>query len=116
MGPRRCVVSASREKRGVLGVSSRTQRGICLSAVLLLSGCSWFTDFKQQPKIDPWESPNDSTPFRGNPQNSVSIYGSAAPGFLYDRLPAPGAITAMAAIQNPTPADSASVHRGQILF
>jgi mono/diheme cytochrome c family protein len=105
-----------RGKRSFLRVSSRAQRGICFSAVLLLSGCSWFTDFKQQPKIDPWESPSDTIPSRGNPQNSVSIYGSAAPGFLYDRVPAPGSITAMASIQNPTPADSASVNRGRILF
>lgn len=87
-----------------------------LVATILLSGCSWFTDFKHQPKIDPWDSPSDTIPFRGNPQNSVSIYGSAAPGFLYDRMAAPPAITAMAGIPNPTPADSASVHRGKLQY
>jgi len=46
----------------------------------------------------------------------VSIYGSAAPGFLYDRSPTPQAITAMAAIPNPIPADSASVNRGRIQY
>ena len=56
-------------------------RGAMFVVAVALTGCSWFTDFRQQPKIDPWESPNDTTPFRGNPQNSVSIYGSAAPGF-----------------------------------
>ena len=41
-----------------------------LAALLLLcSACSWFTDFKQQPKIDPWETPADTIAFRGNPQN-----------------------------------------------
>jgi mono/diheme cytochrome c family protein len=84
--------------------------------VLFLSACSWFTDFKQQPKIDPWETPNDSTPFRGNPLMSVPTTGSAAPGFQYDRLPTPGAITAMAGIANPIPADSASVNRGRIQY
>jgi len=23
-------------------------------ATVFLASCSWFTDFKQQPKIDPW--------------------------------------------------------------
>jgi mono/diheme cytochrome c family protein len=83
---------------------------------LALTGCSWFTDFKQQPKIDPWETPNDTTPFRGNPQMSVPITGSAAPGFMYDRMPAPQSVTAMAGIANPIPADSASVNRGRVNF
>lgn len=87
-----------------------------LFPVLFLGACSWFTDFKQQPKIDPWETASDTIPFRGNPQNSVSIYGSAAPGFLYDRAPTPQAIAAMDGIPNPIPADSASVDRGRIQF
>jgi mono/diheme cytochrome c family protein len=91
-------------------------RGSYLLFALLLSGCSWFTDFKQQPKIDPWETTNDTVPFRGNPQGSVSIYGSAAPGFEYDRMPMPQTITTMANIPNPVPADSASVNRGRIQF
>ena len=87
-----------------------------LGPLLLLGACSWFTDFKQQPKIDPWETASDTIPFRGNPQNSVSIYGSAAPGFLYDRAPTPQAIASMDGIPNPIPADSASVNRGRIQF
>jgi len=83
---------------------------------LLLSSCSWFTDFKQQPKIDPWESPADSIPPRGSPQGSVPIYGSAAPGFEYDRVGSPQALTTMAGIPNPVPADSASVSRGRVQF
>jgi mono/diheme cytochrome c family protein len=91
-------------------------RGSYLLLALLLGGCSWFTDFKQQPKIDPWETTADTVPFRGNPQGSVPIYGSAAPGFMYDRLPMPQSITTMANIPNPVPADSASVNRGRIQF
>jgi len=91
-------------------------RGSYLLCALLLSGCSWFTDFKQQPKIDPWETTADTVPFRGNPQSSVSIYGSAAPGFEYDRTPMPQTIATMANIPNPVPADSASVNRGRIQF
>jgi len=84
--------------------------------VLLLSACSWFTDFKQQPKIDPWESVNDSIPPRANPQMSVPTVGTAAPGFEYNRLPMPQTIAAMASIPNPVPADSASVSRGRVEF
>ena len=98
------------------GSARRASRGAMIVAAVALTGCSWFTDFRQQPKIDPWESSNDTTPFRGNPQNSVSIYGSSAPGFEYDRAPLPANILAMASIQNPTPADSASVNRGRIQF
>ena len=95
---------------------NRTLRALALVAPILLSGCSWFTDFKQQPKIDPWETPADTIPFRGNPQASVPITGSAAPGFEYDRTPMPQTITTMANIKNPVPADSASVARGRIQF
>lgn len=82
-----------------------------------LASCSWFTDFKQQPKIDPWETAADTIPFRGNPQESVPITGSVAPGFEYARVTAgmPGD-SPFSAIQNPTPADSASVNRGRIQF
>ena len=97
-------------------LSSRAQRGISLVALLAVSGCSWFTDFKQQPKIDPWESPNDTIPPRGNPQFSVPVYGSTAPGLTYDRAPTPAAVSAMAGLANPVPADSASVNRGRIQF
>jgi mono/diheme cytochrome c family protein len=78
-----------------------------------LSACSWFTDFKTQPKFDPWESPNDSIPMRGNPQNSVSVYGSFAPGYAVSREPLPGTIDSMAAIPNPVPPDARSLLNGR---
>lgn len=89
-------------------------RGILTIALLFsLSGCSWFTDFKEQPKIDPWDS-TDSTPPRGNPQGSVSIYGTAAPEFLYAR--GPQALDAMSALVNPVANDQRSVDRGRISY
>jgi mono/diheme cytochrome c family protein len=102
MEPRRFAVSANRVLR--------------VAPLLLLGACSWFTDFKQQPKIDPWESGSDTIPFRGNPQMSVPIYGSAAPGFEYDRAPTPQAVTTMASLTNPVAPDSASVNRGRIQY
>lgn len=90
---------------------------LCGAALLLLTvGCSWFTDFKQQPKIDPWESVADTIPPRGNPQNSVPVYGSAAPGYEYGRTPLPGTIDSMSAIPNPTPADARSLNNGRINY
>ena len=56
---------------------------------LSLGACDWFTDFKDQPRIEPWESYAladsagniDTTvsrriPFRGQPQQSVPVTGS----------------------------------------
>ena len=76
-----------------------------------LAACSWFTDFKEQPKVDPWEVRPDSGPSRGQPQGSVSIYGSVAPEFAYARTPQ--ALELLASLANPVPADSASVNRGR---
>ena len=101
-------------------LSSRAKRGICTSAlfaiILVASACSWFTDFKQQPKIDPWESVADTIPPRGNPQSSVPMYGTAAPGFLYGRTPLPGALDSMSVIPNPTTPDARSLTNGRINF
>ena len=96
--------------------ATRALHAARFTPIVLLAACSWFTDFKQQPKIDPWESPSDTIPFRGNPQGSVPITGSFAPGFEYDRGPLPQTITLMANIKNPVPADSASVTRGRVQF
>lgn len=95
---------------------SRTPRLAILALAFSVSACSWFTDFKQQPKIDPWETVSDTVPSRGNPQGSVPMGGSAAPGFEYDRAPTPQNAVAMAAIKNPIPADSASLSRGRINY
>jgi mono/diheme cytochrome c family protein len=56
-----------------------------LAVPIVLAGCSWFTDFKKQPRIEPWESEyagDTVTPFRGNPQNSVPITGNPVPGYV----------------------------------
>ena len=80
--------------------------------VAVLGACSWFTDFKEQPKHDPWESA-DSVPMRGNPQNSVSVYGSAAPGYAVSRMALPGTVDSMKSLANPTPADARSLLNGR---
>jgi mono/diheme cytochrome c family protein len=89
---------------------------LCPPLLFVLSSCSWFTDFKQQPKLDPWETPSDSIAMRGNPQGSVPIYGSAAPGFAYGRAQSNAAVDSMSSITNPVAADERSVRNGGQLF
>ncbi|MDB4883741.1 MAG: hypothetical protein JWL95_2507 [Gemmatimonadetes bacterium] len=93
---------------------SRARRLASLAFVsTALGACSWFTDFKEQPKIDPWESPNDTTPFRGNPQSSVPVYGTVAPGYAVSRAALPATIDSMAGIANPISADAHSLANGR---
>jgi mono/diheme cytochrome c family protein len=84
-----------------------------VSSMLLVSACSWFTDFKRQPDIDPWETPADTIGARGQPQNSVPITGSMVPGYAvsYQRLPA--TIDSMSALRNPVAADARSLDNGR---
>ena len=90
-------------------------KGIGFALVLVsLASCSWFTDFKEQPKIDPWDARPDSGPPRGQPQGSVSVYGSVAPEFAYPRTSL--AIDMMSPLSNPVAADSASVNRGRMYY
>ena len=97
-------------------MSAKTMRTLrragALASVLVLGACSWFTDFKEQPKFDPWESVSDTIPMRGNPQYSVSVYGSAAPGYAVSRQRLPGTIDSMSSIPNPVPADARSLDNG----
>ena len=85
-------------------------------AALMLSGCSWFTDMKRQPSIHPWQSASDTIPPRGNPQNSVSVYGTAAPGFIYSRAQLPTTIDSMSGIKNPVAPDARSLANGHKYF
>ena len=84
--------------------------------VTTLGACSWFTDFKEQPKPGPWKSPSDTIAMRGNPQNSVPVYGTLAPGYAFSHLPAIATLDSMASIQNPTPADARSLHNGRMYY
>jgi mono/diheme cytochrome c family protein len=97
----------------------RAQRALVIVAALGLSACSWFTDFKQQPKFDPWDSPSDTIPPRANPQGSVPTSGLVAPVFIYSQASGVAAFpvhAAMATVANPVPADSTSVSNGRKLY
>jgi mono/diheme cytochrome c family protein len=85
-----------------------------LLVLLFAASCTWFTDFKEQPKLDPWDAKPDSSASRGNPQSSVSLYGTMAPDFVYGRTSLD--IDKMSGLVNPIAADSASVNRGRKLY
>jgi mono/diheme cytochrome c family protein len=104
----------------------RTTRLALAGLPLLLGACSWFTDFKEQPKIKPWQAQyagNDTTPFRGQPQYSVPVTGERVPAYMVSHLGSmtwlPGAtptfatIDSMAGLVNPTPPSEASLANGR---
>ena len=105
------VTRSNRSRR-----ARHAMRHLLMGATALTSACSWFTDFKAQPKIDPWESPVDSIPPRGNPQSSVPVYGSAAPGFAYGRTPLMPVLDSMSGIPNPLPPDARSLNNGRLYY
>ena len=79
---------------------------------LALSACAWFTDFKRQPKVDPWESESDTVATRGNPQMSVPVTGTAVAGFEVSYQALPGTVDSMSALANPTPVSDSSLANG----
>ncbi|HEY0972370.1 MAG TPA: cytochrome c [Gemmatimonadales bacterium] len=93
-------------------------------AVLALSlgACDWFTDFKDQPRLEPWESyalgDADSATaarigFRGQPQMSVPITGTTAPGFWVSYTPGIAQLDSMSVLQNPTAPTPESLENGR---
>ena len=92
-------------------------------AMITLSSCEWFTDFKKQPKVDPWEAvssdtmrtrgANDTVASRGNPQHSVSIYGSQAPAFAVSYMAMPATVDSMRGLVNPVAPDERSLGEGR---
>ena len=91
----------------------RVRRTGALALVTVLTACSWFTDFKDQPKFDPWKSVSDTVAMRANPQSSVPIYGTFAPGYAVSRAALPGTIDSMASIANPVAPDARSLLNGR---
>ena len=88
---------------------------------ILFGACSWFTDFKRQPSIQPWgEFSADSAElkgFRGQPAGSVSTNGTFAAGFAVSNDPLNlAALDSMATIQNPVLPDERSLAAGRKYF
>ena len=96
------------------GRTGSLARYAALAASLSLSGCAWFTDFKEQPKIDPWESTSDTVPPRGAPQNSVPITGTQLAGYEVSYAPLPAVIDSIGRlVTNPTPVSDSSLANGR---
>ena len=84
-------------------------------------GCSWLTDFRQQPSVAPWQSldvhwSDTTTPYRGNPQGSVSIAGTAVAAYQVSYGKSLATLDSFAKIPNPVAVTQASVDRGWKYF
>ncbi len=104
-------------------MTSRLTRAAAAAALVpALGACDWFTDFKNQPKIEPWEPVSqldaDTThPPRPNPQMSVPVSGTFLAGYQISYNPIPGVIDSIAnATTNPTPVSQASLMNGRKHF
>lgn len=103
----------------VVARSSRLAAAIVLP--FAFGACTWFTDFKNQPRIEPWEpmSQNDAdslVPPRGNPQFSVPIQGTAVAGYQISYAPLPPVIDSFSPIPNPHPVTEASLANGKLNY
>jgi mono/diheme cytochrome c family protein len=96
----------------------RAKSGLALvAAAVVMSGCSWFTGFDEQPKIDPWEILGSiKTPQRANPQGSVPITGTFVADYQVSHQPLPATIDSMSGIKNPTEPTDESLVNGRKLF
>lgn len=109
-------------KATVLVATRAARAGGVLVLPVAFGACTWFTDFKRQPKIDPWEplSQNDAdslTPPRGQPKYSVPIGGGTAPAaYMISYNPLPGVIDSFSVVPNPVPVDERSVENGRKNF
>jgi mono/diheme cytochrome c family protein len=106
-------------------VLPRAARCAALRATMLmlpfaLGACSWFTDFKSQPSIKPWQVFNpdsaETKGFRGQPSNSVNTNGTLAAGYAISYQPLPATIDSMSSIANPVAVDARSLLNGRKYF
>jgi len=89
---------------------------------LSLVACDWFTDFKDQPRIEPWEAyaapGTDSAAMskvamRGQPQYSVPVHGVQAPGFWVSYVPGIAQLDSLSVLTNPVAPDERSLADGR---
>ena len=92
---------------------------VALTLPLALGACDWFTDFKNQPKVEPWEPLSQEEGdtlrgYRGQPQYSVPVTGTFVAGYQISYTPAPATLDSIAAVvTNPTPVSPASLANGR---
>lgn len=89
------------------------RRALVAVAPLALGACSWFTDFRDQPAIQPWETVADTIAPRGQPQNSIPVTGRITPGYAISYAALPTVIDSFAALPNPNPVSDSSLANGR---
>jgi mono/diheme cytochrome c family protein len=118
-------------------IANRVLRVVMIvPAVLSLGACQFvtnvFSDFKDQPRIEPWEAEyagNDTTPFRPGGSDtsfvhySVPITGNTVPGYVVSyggsmtsapgAVPNPNVVDSMANVPNPHAPNAASLDNGR---
>lgn len=89
---------------------------------LSLGACDWFTDFKDQPRIEPWEAyaapGTDSAArlkigSRGQPTYSVPVSGAQAPALWVSYVPGIAQLDSLSVLQNPVAPDARSLAEGR---
>lgn len=96
---------------------SSSRRALLAVLPFTLGACEWFSDFKDQPRVEPWEMLTDSIAPRGNPTMSVSIYGSAMPEWRVSYAPTPMAVDSIGQrLTNPVAPDARSLENGRKYF
>jgi mono/diheme cytochrome c family protein len=101
--------------------AQRAVRSLVLGGLTIgsMAACDWFTDFKSQPRVEPWEplsqkDADTSHAPRGNPQFSVPISGTAVAGYQVGYAAFPGVIDSIGRVAtNPTPVSEASLANGR---
>ena len=99
-------------------VSRALRASVAIALPLSLGACTWFTDFKNQPRIEPWEpfSQNEAdslTAPRGNPQSSVPVQGVRVGAWQIGYQPLPQVIDSFTPLPNPTPSSEESLANGK---
>ena len=94
---------------------------LALPLALTLGACDWFTEFKSQPRIEPWEpmsQHDDDTTHapRGQPRFAVPVTGAFAPSYAISYAQMPATMDSLGALANPTPPSPASLQNGRKYF
>jgi len=102
-------------------VSANRRLLLALPLLLTLGACDWFTEFKNQPRIEPWEPVSqldaDTTHApRGQPRWAVPVTGAFAPSYQISYQQIPQTLDSLGAIPNPTPVSPASLENGRKYF
>ncbi len=90
---------------------------LIVPALLSLTACEWFTEFKRQPMVATWEQDSILKHVRGAPQGSVPRSGTFVSEMQVSYLAAPGQVDSIGnAVTNPTPVSEASLANGHQYF